>query len=230
VNKRSINLIIADDHPVVLHGLVSLLSGESDFKVLAACEDGAAALEAIFKHSPNIALLDLRLPKLSGLAILEKVANEALWTRIVILTAFTGDSDVLAAVSRGVHGIIMKDAAADTLVQCLRGVSAGGRWIAPELIKREIQLQAEAASVDQLLTLREREVMGLVAEGRANKFVAEQLRISEGTLKLHLHHIYAKTGAKCKSELVELALRVGQVLEHPFTRKKSVAHSKGNWC
>jgi two-component system nitrate/nitrite response regulator NarL len=124
--------------------------------------------------------------------------------RIVILTAFAEDEDVLAAVNHGVHGIIMKDSAAGALISCLRRVSAGYRCVPPEL-----QRLTETNFISQLLTSREREVMCLVAEGLSNKNVASQLNISEGTVKLHLHHIYCKTGVNSRSTLMTFALRLG---------------------
>ena len=212
VNRKSITLVIADDHPVVLHGLVSLLKDEPGFKILATCEDGSTALGAIFTHSPDIALLDLRLPKMTGLEVLDKISNGTLPTRVVILTAFTEDRDVLVAISRGVHGIIMKDSVANALIKCLRQVHAGGRCVPPELIRKELHRQAEVASVSQSLTLRERDVVRLVGEGLSNKCVAEQLKITEGTLKLHLHHIYCKTGVSSRSALVTFARYLGDAL------------------
>jgi DNA-binding NarL/FixJ family response regulator len=122
---------------VVLHGIVGLLSGEPNFKVVAACDDGVSALEAICKHAPEIALLDLRLPKMTGLDVLERVSNGK--TRVVILTAFAEDHDVLAAVSRGAHGIVMKDSAASTLINCLRRVGAGFRCLPPQLVTKELR-------------------------------------------------------------------------------------------
>jgi DNA-binding NarL/FixJ family response regulator len=127
MNSTSIKVVVADDHPIVLHGLVSLLKREPGFRVVAACDDGVTALEAIVQYAPDIALLDLRLPKMTGLEILDKVSNESLETRVVILTAFTEDRDVLTAISRGVYGIIMKDSVASALIQCLRRVSLGDR-------------------------------------------------------------------------------------------------------
>jgi len=218
-----IKVIIADDHPVVLHGLVTLLSGEPDFRVIAACEDGARALEAIFKHAPDIALIDLRLPKMSGLQVLEKASKQIQSTRIVILTAFSDDRDVLLAISRGVHGILMKDSVANTLIQNLRRVNSGDRCIPAGLIAMELERQAEAVSVGQSLTSRERDVLRLIAQGQSNKRVAEQLQICEGTLKLHLHHIYEKTGLRNRSELMKLGLRIGDVLEQQLTRQNSVS-------
>lgn len=210
--NSSTKLVIADDHPVVLHGLVALLTSELDFKILAACADGATALEAIFAHSPDIALLDLRLPKMTGLEVLDKVASGNLPTRVVIITAFTEDLDVLLAISRGVHGIVMKDSVANALIQCLRTVRVGGRCVPPELVRKELNRQAEAASVVHSLTSRERDVLRLVAEGLLNQEVAKQLNISEGTLKLHLHHIYRKTNVNSRSALMSLARHLGDEL------------------
>jgi len=217
VAHRAITVIIANDHPIVLQGLVGLLSGEPDFKVVAACEDGVAALEAILELSLDIALLDLRMPKMTGLDVLGKVSNEE--TRIVILTGFAEDQDVLVAISRGAHGILMKDAGASALITCLRRVVAGYRCVPPQLVRKELQLLAEAASVGQALTSREREVMCLIATGLSNKGVAEQLKISEGTVKLHLHHIYCKTGVSSRSALATLALRLGHIPRNKSSRE-----------
>jgi DNA-binding NarL/FixJ family response regulator len=205
VNRRSIKLVIADDHPVVLAGLVSLVRNESDFRVLAACEDGAKAVEAVIKHAPDIALLDLRLPDMSGLEVLDEILRGNLPTRVVILTAFSDDREVLLAISHGVHGMIMKDSVASTLIECLRLVFAGGRCVPPELVKRELNRQAKAASIVQSLTSREQEVLRLVANGRSIKDVAALLNISAGTLKLHLHHIYRKTNVSGRAALMTLA-------------------------
>src|SRR5262245_22135882 len=207
VTRGSIKVIIADDHPVVLHGLVSLLSAESDFEVLATCTDGAAALEAIVNYSPDIALLDLRLPKMTGREVMDKVPKEN--KRVVIITAFAEDHDVLAAVKRGAHGIIVKDSATRTLISCLRQVGAGFRCVSHDLIREELHRLTETNFIQQLLTSREREVLCLVARGLSNKNVANQLKISEGTVKLHLHHIYCKLGVRSRSVLMTLALRAG---------------------
>jgi DNA-binding NarL/FixJ family response regulator len=204
-----IKLVIADDHPVVLHGLVSFLTSELGFDVVAACDDGETALAAIVHHTPDIALLDLRMPKMTGLEILEKVSNENLKTRVVILTAFTDDRDVLIAIGRGVYGIIMKDSVVHALLECLRTVSVGNRWLPPILIRNALQRLSEASSIDRMLTSREREVTRLVAKGLSNKDAAAELQISEGTLKLHMHHIYRKTGLHSRLALMTLARQLG---------------------
>jgi DNA-binding NarL/FixJ family response regulator len=205
MNHSPIKLVIADDHPVVLHGLINLLTSEPDFEILAAVGDGAAALEAIFDHAPDIALLDLRLPKMTGLEVQDMIACGNVSTRVVIMTAFTEDREVLLAVSRGVHGIILKDSVADAVVQCLRRVRTGERCLPSELVQKELHRQKEAAALAQSLTVRERDVLRLVAKGLSNKSVADQLKICEGTLKLHLHHIYRKTAVRSRSGLIALA-------------------------
>ena len=226
MDNSSIKLVIADDHPVVLHGLITLLTSEPDFEILAACEDGATALEAIFEHSPDIALLDLRLPTMTGLEVLDKVVSRNLRTRVVIITAFTEDRDVLLALSRGVYGIILKDLVANAVIQCLRRVRTGERCLPSDLVRKELSRQEEAASLAQSLTWREREVLRLVAKGLSNKDASEQLKICEGTLKLHLHHIYRKTGVSSRSGLITLAGHVGEELCSETSFSSNVGSAK----
>ena len=212
MNHKAIKLVIADDHPVVLHGLVSLLKSEPDFRVLAARTDGASALEAIRTYSPDIALLDLRLPRMTGLEVLEKISNGTPPTRVVILTAFAESPDLLVAVSRGARGIVLKESAANVLVRCLRHVHAGGLLVPQELIRQAQDRQRETALVFRLLTSREREVVRLVAGGLSNKGAAAALKISEGTVKLHLHNVYFKMGMSGRLALMTLARRLGEEL------------------
>jgi DNA-binding NarL/FixJ family response regulator len=209
VTHGSIKVVIADDHPLILQGLATLLSDEPDFRVIAACQDGMAALEAILKHSPDVALLDLRMPKMTGLDVLSKVLGQK--TRIVILTAFADDDDVMEAINRGAYGIIMKVSGTSALLTSLRRVVAGYRSVPPELVKQEMPRLPEADSVRQSLTSREYEVMSLVANGLSNKIVAKQLKISVGTVKLHLHHIYCKIGISSRSTLAALVVRLRHI-------------------
>jgi DNA-binding NarL/FixJ family response regulator len=213
-------LVIADDHPVVLHGLISLLKGEPNCKIMAACLDGGAAMDAIFSHAPDIAILDLRLPKMSGLDVLDKISTANLKTRVVILTAYTEDRDVLVAITRGAYGVIMKDSVADLLIECIRRVRIGDRYIAQELIEKEMRRLTDAKRISQVLTGRELEVVRLIAEGLPNKLVAERLGISLGTLKLHLHHVFCKTGTRSRESLLSLARHLGDELDDRSPRLK----------
>jgi DNA-binding NarL/FixJ family response regulator len=215
-------VVIADDHPLVLRGLKDLLSTEPDFKIVATCPDGEAALREIFEQEPEIALLDISMPKRSGLDILTLVIERGLQTKIVFLTATAHGKHALAAITHRAHGLVMKDAAADTLLECLREVAAGRRWISQEVV--EAALHEEDHSISHLMSVvkglspREREVMHLVAEGLANKEIAEWLGMAEGTVKIHLHSIYEKTGLHNRTSLAAFAYHVEDGRDGPQTK------------
>jgi two-component system nitrate/nitrite response regulator NarL len=200
------SLVVADGDPVVLLGLSTLLGQEPDFKVIAMCKEGDAALEAILKYSPTIALLDLNLPKMSGLEVLARASMQMPATRVVFFTSSTKHRGVLVAVRRGARGIITKESLADTLIRCLRRVSSGQRCLPRALMMKERQRLSQIAAINATLTAREREVVRIAAEGLCNKRLAARLGISEGTAKLHLHHVYSKTGTSSRSALASLAL------------------------
>ena len=198
-------VVLADDHPLVLSGLRSLIASDPRLTVVAVCEDGEAALQAIREHRPAIAVLDLNMPKRDGLNVLGIVAVEQPATRVVLLAAAIGDGDLYTAVERGVCGVVLKDAAPDTLMDCLRGVAAGRRWLPAELVDaaltREVARHRRAESVAALLTVRERQIALMVGEGRSNKDIARDLNLSEGTVKIHLHHIFQKLGVSSRAGL-----------------------------
>ena len=206
-SKRSIiSFVIADGHPVVLYGLAALLKQEPDFKVVAMCKEGDAALAAILKYSPSIALLDLNLPKLPGLEVLAAVSRQLPATRVVIFTSSSEHRGALVAARRGAHGIIMKETMADNLIRCLKRVSSGRRCLPRTLVVQERLRLSRVAAINAALTAREREIVSVVAEGLCNKRIAARLGISEGTAKLHLHHVYSKTGTSSRAALARLAL------------------------
>ena len=207
---RSTKVVIADRHPVVVHGLMSLLGAESDFKVVASCHDGRKCLQAIRDLSPDIALLDIFMPGLTGLDILGAATSEHLPTRIVFLTASAEDRDLIIAAARGAYGVVLKEAAPDVLVHCLRQVAAGRRLL--PLANTESPRMHEfptgnttPENVLTVLTERERQIMHLVSEGLSNKEVGRQLNISDGTIKVHLHHIYQKLAISNRTALAALA-------------------------
>jgi DNA-binding NarL/FixJ family response regulator len=197
---RCVKVVIADRHPVVVHGLMSLLGAENDFKVVASCYDGKKCLQAIRDLSPDIALLDILMPGLTGLDILAAATSEHLATRVVFLTASAEDRDLIIAVARGAYGVVLKEAAPGVLVHCLRQVAAGRR-----LLPLATTGNVVAENVLTVLTERERQIMHLVAEGLSNKEVGRQLNISDGTIKVHLHHIYQKLAISNRTALAALA-------------------------
>jgi two-component system nitrate/nitrite response regulator NarL len=190
-----IRLVLADDHPIVLAGLERLFSLEADFEIVARALNGDEALRFVRHFRPDILLLDLRMPGKDGLTVLREMSREQLPTRAVVLTAVDGD-DVLEAIQLGVRGLVLKDMAPKLLVRCIREVHAGGKWLdrdsathaVDKLLTRETSMQA----FTRTLTPRELEVACMIAKGMHNKAVADKLSITEGTAKLHLHHVYQK--------------------------------------
>ena len=206
---RPVSLIIADDHPVVLKGLIALLGDHKRFKLLVSCSDGAECIKAIRQFLPDLALLDMNMPNLNGLQVLKAVTAERLSTRIVFLAASPNDREIVAAVAGGAFGIMLKESAPDTLVNCLQAVAAGDRWLPAELVdgalERTRAAGARFASVDRALTQREREVMLLVADGLSNKEVGRRLNVSEGTVKIHLNSIYKKAAVTNRTALANFS-------------------------
>ena len=191
-------VLLADDHPIVLGGLRALLRSEHGVEIVAAVPDGASALAVIRAHEPHIAVLDINMPELTGLEVLEALEQDGLATRVVFLTGTASDEQIATAVERGAWGFLLKEHALDTLVQCLRIVAAGQRWLPEEVVASAVRCAAERREKDvqleRVLTAREYEIAGLVAQGLSNKHIARALAISEGTVKIHLHNMYEKLG------------------------------------
>jgi two-component system nitrate/nitrite response regulator NarL len=207
---RCTSVVIADCHPVVLQGLTSLLATENDFKVVACCSDGINCIEAIRGLLPDIAILDISMPGLSGLEILDIVNSEGLSTRLVFFTASVEDRELVLSAAAGAYGVLLKDAALDTMVQSLRQVADGQRLLplpaSDQVVPREQTNTAIAENVLTVLTERERQIMRLVSEGLSNKEIGRRLNIADGTTKVHLHHIYQKLEISNRTVLAALAI------------------------
>jgi len=207
----AVRVLLADDHPLVLNGLRALLRSEPGVEVVAAAPDGAIALELIRAHEPPMAVLDINMPRLSGLDVLEALEQDGLATRVVFLTGTASDEQIATAVERGAWGFLLKEHALDTLVQCLRIVAAGQRWLPEEVVAPAIRRATERREKDvqlaRVLTAREYEIAGLVAQGLSNKHIARRLTISEGTVKIHLHNTFEKLGGGNRTSLAILVQR-----------------------
>jgi len=208
--SAAITVLVADDHPLVLRGISDLLEAEPDLRIEAECTNGLDALARIRAVGPAVAVLDLAMPGLSGLEVLKRVRAERLACSVVMLTASITDAKLLDAVASGVSGILLKDAAPDELVQCIREVAGGHRWISQDLVDAALQRENARRSAGRILTdgltQREREVMLLVADGLSNKEVGRRLNLSDGTVKIHLHNIYQKTGVGNRTALTAAAV------------------------
>jgi len=202
----TVSVILVDDHPLVLSGLRGLIHCHPEFHVVGEFGNGEEALEAIRQHKPTIAILDLKIGDCSGLSILGAVVDGGLPTRVVLLAAMIRDAEIYAAIERGAYGILLKDWASDTLIDCLKAVAAGRRWFPQDLVKgpleRENVRRRWAEDISKRLTRREREVALLIVDGLTSKQIASRLELSEGTVKLHLHAVFQKLGVSKRSDMV----------------------------
>jgi two-component system response regulator DesR len=198
-----IRVVIAEDQALVLGALAALLSLERDIEIVARVGDGAAALDAVRTHKPDILLSDIEMPGLSGLDVAEAIAKEQLATKVFIVTTFGRAGYLRRAMDAGVRGYLLKDAPADVLAAAIRRVAAGGRAIAPEL--------AEAAwdAPTNPLSDRERDVLRLADEGRSNKNIARALDLSPGTVRNYLSEASTKLGAASRIEAGRIAREKG---------------------
>ena len=191
-----IKLVLADDHPIFLDGLENLFRLEKDCRVLARCQNGEEALQALRKHRPDILILDMRMPAKNGLDVLREMNKEKLPARVVILAALLEEQEVVEAVRLGVSGIVLKEMASQLLLDCVRKVHAGGKWLESSVTSRALEqvVRREEGNrqVAQMLTSREMQILRMAALGLRNGEIGRKLFISEGTVKIHLHNIYAK--------------------------------------
>ena len=211
----SIRLVLADDHPIILHGLQRLFEHEADFDVVRSCLTGADAIDAVRDTQPDVLVLDLKMQDRHGLDVLRTLKAEGRTCRTVILTAAMRDDEVTAAVSLGVAGIVLKESPPSALVDCVRDVHRGMRRIDKTTLARAHGRGRTTSTVQSdsapALTPRETEIVRLVAQGLRNKELAQRLSITEGTVKIHLHNIYDKLGVDGRLELVLSAQQRGLV-------------------
>lgn len=198
-----IRIVIAEDQAMVLGALATLLGLEGDIEIIARVGDGAAALDAVREHKPDILLSDIEMPQMTGLDVAEAIAREGLAARVLIVTTFGRAGYLRRAMDAGVRGYLLKDTPADALAAAIRKVAAGGRAIAPELA--ELAWDAPANP----LTERERDVLRLAEEGRSNKEIARQLDLSPGTVRNYLSEASAKLFAASRIEAGRIAREKG---------------------
>ena len=210
-----ISVVLADDHPLVLDALENVFRLQEDIVVRARCGDGVEALRAVREHRPDVLVLDIRMPGMDGLALIRELKKEKLPTQVVLLTAALDEEEVLAAIRLGVKGVVLKEMAPRLLVQCVRTVHAGGDWLEKQSVRlaldKLLRREAGAQEVTRLLTPREIEIVRMVAGGLRNKEIAAKLHVNEGTVKLHLHHIYTNLGVNSRVALTLYAQDRGLV-------------------
>lgn len=201
-----IGLLIVDDHPVVRDGLRGMFSADPRFEVLGEAGDGAAAVAAGERLRPDVILMDLRMPGTDGVAAIRELAKRGVQARVLVLTTYDTDRDVLPAIEAGATGYLLKDAPREELFRAVEAAARGEAALAPAIATRlmgRVRRPAEEPSQ------RELEVLRLVAGGANNREAAKQLFISEATVKTHLLHVYAKLGVKDRAAAVATAFARG---------------------
>jgi DNA-binding NarL/FixJ family response regulator len=199
-------IVIVDDHPIVRFGLNALLSTQADFQVAGLAESGDAALAILRTVSVDIVLLDLRMPGLSGIDTLKRIAQAAPDVRTIVISSFEYDEEIYAAVKAGAQGFVHKEADSQEIMRALRAVGRGMRAFPKHISERLASDQMTAG-----LSERETEVLQLVATGLTNKEVARTLNISQFTVRNHLNHITQKLDATDRTEAIFIALQTGLI-------------------
>lgn len=204
---RCVSVIVGAHQPIVLCGLVATLRAEPDFAIVASCRDGIACLEAIRDLSPDLAVLNASLPDQGALQVLTAVKSEQLGTQVIFLSESPDSSSTTDLVAKGASCVLSMEASLDALVRCLREVPHGPKALSAQKLfnghDHSARNRAESPSV--MLTERERQIMQLVREGLSNKDIGRQCNLSDGTVKVHLHHIYEKLAIRNRTALAVLA-------------------------
>jgi DNA-binding NarL/FixJ family response regulator len=199
-----IRVLSVDDHPLLREGLAAIIEGEADMSLVSQASNGAEAIQMHRQYRPDVTLMDLRLPDLSGIDATLAIRAEFPDARIIILTTFEGDVEIQRALQAGARGYLLKSSPPAELVKAIRQVHAGGKRVPAEIAA---QLAEHMGS--ESLTTREIEVLREVAGGNRNRDIAETLRISEETVKVHIKHIMDKLGANDRTQAIAIAVRRG---------------------
>ena len=204
IDPSRIRILTVDDHALLRQGIAALVNGESDMKLVAEASDGQEAIDKFRLHRPDVTLMDLQMPALNGIEAIIGIRSEFPNARIIVLTTYTGDVQMLRALKAGARGYILKAHVRRELLDAIRGVHAGQKRIPPE-----VAAELAEHATDEDLTPREIDVLRLIASGNANKEIAGQLSIAEETIKRHVTNILAKLGANDRTHAVTIGLKRG---------------------
>ena len=205
-----IRVMIVDDHPVVRNGLIGMFAGDTDFEVVGEASDGAEAVRRARAIAPDVILMDLRMPEMDGVSAIAALTAAGVPARVLVLTTYDTDGDVLAAIEAGATGYLLKDAPPNDLFKAVRAAAGGETVLSPTVATRVVgQMRAP---VQEPISQRELEVLELVAQGASNRDAAARLFISEATVKTHLMHIYGKLGVNDRAAAVAEAFNRGLLI------------------
>lgn len=209
-----ISIFLADDHPIVRQGLRMLLDAEPGFNVIGESGDGLEAAEIVERLKPDVLIVDVMLPGLSGLDVTRHVRKRAPATRVIVLSMYDNEAYVIQALKNGAMGYVLKDALSDQILEAIREAVEGRRYLSPPLSDRVIEANVSRAEISaedsyEALTHREREVLHLAAEGRTSSEIADRLGISPRTAEAHRGNLMHKLGLRNQTDLVRYAVRRG---------------------
>jgi DNA-binding NarL/FixJ family response regulator len=203
-SRRKIKVLSVDDHPLLREGLAAIVNSQDDLEMVAQAASGREAIQLFRQHRPDVTLMDLRMPDGSGIDVVSAIVAEFPDARIVMLTTFEGDVEIQRSLAAGARGYLLKTTPPVELVEVIRQVHAGKKRI-----PQEVAAQLAEHIADEPLTSREIDVLQHVASGNRNRDIAEQLFISEETVKVHVKHIMEKLGARDRTSAVAIAVRRG---------------------
>ena len=204
--RARIQIVVADDHPIVREGIVANLKQQRDLKVIGEANDGAEALALIKQHRPDIALLDLRMPQMNGLQVLMALNELKLGTKVIVMTTFENEEDIQGSMKAGARAYLLKDCPQQILVDAIRRVYRGEVYLPAQIAQKLVDRMQKPQ-----LSPRELEVLKAVAAGKSNKEIGVQLFISEGTVKTHVESLLNKLGVATRTCAVQAAVRRGLV-------------------
>ena len=200
----AIRILVVDDHPVVRQGVAGLVDGQPDMSIVAQASNGREAIQQFRTHHPDLVLMDMQMPEMNGLDALMAIRDEAPDARIIVLTTYAGDAQVLRAIKAGARGYLLKSALHRELLDTIRAVHAGKKTMSAE-----VSYELAEHATDDALTPAEVRVLRLIADGNANKEIAEQLSVSEETVKGQVRNILSKLGAKDRTHAAMIGLKRG---------------------
>ena len=200
------SVLVVDDHALLRTGVANIINHEPDLRVIAEASNGLEAVAAFEKFHPDVTLLDLRMPVMEGVEAVRQIRERDPLAKVIVLTTYDTDEDITRALKAGAKAYVLKDISADALVACIHDVLAGKTYLAPAAAAK----LAEGVTRVQL-TPRERSSLQLMADGKSNKEIANDLGISERTVKSHLGHLFEKLGVTSRTEAVKIATRRGLV-------------------
>ncbi|HOW01641.1 MAG TPA: response regulator transcription factor [Rhodoglobus sp.] len=202
-----IRVLVADDHPIVRGGIVALLESADDLSVVGEASTGLQAVELALEHEPDIVLMDLQMPELSGAEATARILEQRPGIRVIVLTTYESDSAILQAIEAGASGYLLKAAPAGEILAGIRSVAAGDVALAPSIAA--MLVNRVKAPAGPTLSARETEVLALVAQGKSNPAIAQALFVSEATVKTHLLHVFEKLNVSDRTRAVTKAMELG---------------------